>query len=93
METHELKVNTSKKIYQLDGKSIGDRAVSIKLDINNRELPKVIIEMDSNVILEGTLLNTPLEPLHCEKCEYELGEFTGRYSVICPNCGELNFKL
>lgn len=93
METHELKVNTSKKIYQLDGKDIGDMAVSIKLDINNKQLPRAIIEMDLNVVLEGTLLNTILEPLHCEKCGYELGEFTGRYSVICPNCGELNFKL
>lgn len=89
-QSHELKINTSIRSYQLDGKNIGDVATGIKIDINNQELPKVTIEMEPNVFLEGTLLNALVKEVHCEKCNYTLGTFVGNYSVVCPNCSTHN---
>lgn len=87
---HELKINTSKRLYELNGKNIGNVATGIKIDINNQELPKVTIEMEPNVVLEGILLNAPVKEVHCEKCNCKLGIFVGSYSVVCPNCKEYN---
>lgn len=87
---HELKVNTSIRLYELNGKNIGNVATRINIDINKQELPKVTIEMEPNVVLEGILLNAPVKEVHCEKCNHALGTFVGGYSVVCPNCKEYN---
>lgn len=89
---HELNINTDKRLYKLDGKEIGDITTRIKVDINNKELPKVTIEMEPNIVLEGTLLNAPVKEVHCQKCNYTLGIFVGSYSVVCPNCKKYNIN-
>lgn len=91
---YKLKVDTENRKFTLDGNDIGKSTTRINIDVNSelREHPKVIIEMDSNVIMEGTLLLGNFTKCTCEFCNLVLGELVGAYAVVCPACEKLNVK-
>lgn len=91
---YKLKIDTENRKFTLDGNDIGKSTTRINIDVNSelREHPKVIIEMDSNVIMEGTLLLGNFTKCTCEFCNLVLGELVGAYSVVCPACEKLNVK-
>ena len=91
---YKLKIDTENRKFTLDGNDIGKSTTRINIDVNSelREHPKVIIEMDSNVIMEGTLLLGNFTKCTGEFCNHVLGELAGAYAVVCPACEKLNVK-
>lgn len=91
---YKLKIDTENRKFTLDGDDIGKSTTRINIDINPEAMahPKVVIEMDSNLVIEGTLLLGNFTKCTCEFCNHVLGEFVGSYAVVCPVCEKLNIK-
>lgn len=87
---NQLNINSETGSVRLNGAEINKSISKLEITWEGGKLPVVKMEMDSQVILDGTMLTRKVGNLCCEKCGYKLGEFAGQCSVVCPQCGELN---
>ena len=86
-QRNTLKIDTTQQSVSLDGAKL-ENINSLSIDWQGGRLPTVRLNIDCDIVVEGTLLSRKVEPITCDNCGYELGELAGVYSVQCPKCGE-----
>ncbi|WP_338631502.1 hypothetical protein [Clostridium baratii] len=89
----KFEYDSHKGIVKINGSEV--RSITdLKIEKEEDErYPTVTLKLESDVVVEGTLLNEPIREVYCKKCNSRLGTFVGMYSVTCPDCSTYNADI